>query len=129
MSDDADRALALGGDRRETGWLPRTMSRGRVQLAGALLIGVLLPGLFRWSQTSFGVTYVGLAWNDAGITNGLIGCTAACVLGYLVLRQIRVHPGVTSASHMFYAFFMAYGALAVTGANCRAWGLFRVTRS
>jgi lipopolysaccharide/colanic/teichoic acid biosynthesis glycosyltransferase len=94
-------------------WWVKAAALTQVQLLGALVIGVLLPGLFHWSSPGAGITFAGLPLNDSGITNALIGGGVATLLGFIALRQLKMHPGVNSAGYVLYAFGMTYGALAV----------------
>ena len=94
-------------------WWVQALAMRRVQLLGAIIFAVVLPGLFRWPAAGAGFTYAGFALNDPGIANGLIGSAVATGLGFVTLRQLRNHPGVSASGYVFYAFAMTYGTLAI----------------
>ena len=94
-------------------WWVQALAKRRFQLLGAFVFAVILPSLFRWPTANAGINYAGVALSDTGIANGLIGSSIATGLGFVTLRQLRNHPGVSSSGYVFYAFALTYGVLAI----------------
>ncbi len=82
-------------------WIYRQFGRIRFQLAGGLLVGVLLPALTRW-----GFEF----WPDgaANYDNSITGTAIAVVVGYLIFRKLTVFPGIRATSYVVPAFLIAY---------------------
>jgi len=85
----------------------------RVQLAGALLFGVLLPTVLTWPPSSIAqfLAHHGMAGRSA--FNTLIGASLAMVFGFVTFRQLRTHPGVETITYTLYAFAMTFGVLSL----------------
>ncbi len=81
--------------------LYRLLGRIRFQLAGGLLVGVLLPSLIRW-----GLDF----WPDgaASYDTSIVGTTIAVLFGYLIFRKLTVFPGIRATGYVVPAFLIAY---------------------
>jgi lipopolysaccharide/colanic/teichoic acid biosynthesis glycosyltransferase len=97
------------------------LSMRRVQLLGAFCLTVLLPAVIRWQVDPLSLIppLDGTIYNTT-LSNALIGTTAALVLGYVAMRQMRAHPGVTSLGYVFYSFALSYGLLGLAFLFVRA---------
>lgn len=79
--------------------------RSRYQIAGGLVLAVLLPALIR--TYAFGVTI-----NQATQYNTIIGSALALILGFLGFRRLHIFPGISSGGYIITAFSMTFGLLA-----------------
>lgn len=94
-------------------WVVRALRRRRVQLGMALLIGALLPALFRWPVEGAIPVYAGFDLSDRGSMICLAGSCLAILAGFITLRQLHVYPGVNSIGYVLYAFGLTFAALAI----------------
>lgn len=94
-------------------WAVRALQRRRVQLTIALLIGALLPALFRWPLEGAIPVYAGFDLSDRGSMICLAGSCFAILAGFITLRQLHVYPGVNSIGYVLYAFGLTFAALAI----------------
>ncbi len=94
----------------------------RVQLVGAFVLAVLLPMIVRWRLDLLRLAPRGdlTSLGNLSLTNAVVGTAAAMVLGYVIMRQMRAHPGVRSIGYVVYAFAMTYGALGLAFLFVRA---------
>ncbi len=99
-----------------------SLTMRRVQLLGALVLAVLLPMIVRWRLDLLGLAPRGdiTSLGNLSIANAVLGTAAAMVLGYVIMRQMRAHPGVRSIGYVVYAFAMSYGALGLAFLFVRA---------
>jgi len=81
----------------------------RVQVVCGLVVAIVLPAVGRWGPSLFGD--VSTVRDNALGT--LIGASAALIVGFLALRQIRSFPEVNSAAYVFWAFAASYGTFAL----------------
>lgn len=109
-----DLAFALAGARRGLSQLAvDAFTLRRVQLAGALVFGVLLPTILTWSLPS--VIHFLDHPSTAGRSafNTFIGAILAMGFGFVTFRQLKTHPGVETATYILYAFAMTFGVLSL----------------
>ena len=88
------------------------LSRRRVQLIGGTIFAVLLPALVRWSVIGFldAPTPDRLMHGDLVLRNSIPLTLVALVAGYIILQQLRAHPGARSFAFVIYPFTLCYGA-------------------
>lgn len=89
------------------------LARQRAQLAGAMLIGVLLPAMMRWRLEWLSALPAArqIAEGDFGIGNAVAGSAIAMVLGFVAMRQMKAHPGARAFGYTLYPFVLTYGGL------------------
>jgi lipopolysaccharide/colanic/teichoic acid biosynthesis glycosyltransferase len=79
--------------------------RSRYQIAGGLILAVLLPALIR--------TYaMGVTFNQATQYNTIIGSALALILGFLGFRRLHIFPGISSGGYIITSVSMTYALLA-----------------
>ncbi len=85
----------------------------RVQFGGAFGFAVILPAFVRWRLDLIGLAPADdfAALTTVSFHNAVIGTVLAQILGYIIMRQIKAHPGVRSIGYIFYSFVMTYGGL------------------
>ena len=79
----------------------------RVQAAAILVLGVLLPIVFRHGLPAHALLVSG------SFRNGAYACLIAAVSGLSIMRRVSAYPGTTSFSLIVPSFAMSFGAVAV----------------
>ena len=104
------------------GWLLDALSRRRVQLSGAFLLGVILPALVRWRLDLLGLAPKNdmVVLMTVSFHNAVIGTILAQIIGYVAMRQMKAHPGVRSLGYVGYSFGISYGVLGLAFLFVRA---------
>ena len=94
----------------------------RVQLAGAMILAIVLPAVVRWRMDASDVIAgaYGNRFINLSLANALVGTTVAMVLGFVAMRQMRAHPGVRSIGYIVYSFAVTYGLLGLAFLFVRA---------
>lgn len=82
-------------------WLLSRLGRTRVQIAGALLFGVLVPVTLRWGADFDG-------WLLPEQVNTIIATTIAITLGLIGLRQLARLPGVEESIYCVPALLVSF---------------------
>ncbi|WP_084646446.1 sugar transferase [Devosia insulae] len=89
-------------------WLLSRLGRTRVQIAGALLFGVLVPVAFRWGTDIDG-------WLLPEQISTIVATASAITLGLIGLRQLARLPGVEESIYcvpaLLVSFLLALAAL------------------
>jgi lipopolysaccharide/colanic/teichoic acid biosynthesis glycosyltransferase len=82
------------------------LARGRYQVVGGILVGVILPALLWW-RSSFISTPV---WST---TNTMIGTSIAVLVGTYVMKRMAAYPGVQAFSFVLPAQTAVFAATAL----------------
>ena len=95
-------------DRRPTGAVRRrlTLDRVRVQLVGALLLAVIVPGLVR-------AVYTADYTLPSPIQLTLIASALAAAVGYGFFRSLGTYPGIESGAYIVPCMVPTYGVAAI----------------
>jgi lipopolysaccharide/colanic/teichoic acid biosynthesis glycosyltransferase len=112
MTQDAAKSAEIQGDGLGGLWPPHwllsRLGRTRVQIAGALLFGVLVPVAFRWGFDAKG-------WLLPEQISTIVATTFAITLGLIGLRQLARLPGVEESIYcvpaLLVSFLLALAAL------------------
>lgn len=83
---------------------PALVQRIRFQLGGGILVGAVLPGLYRWQDDV-------LAMNNAAFLNALSGAAMAIAAGFFLQRRLGNYPGVNAGSSIPMAYTGAFLAM------------------
>lgn len=82
---------------------PSLWNRTRLQLAGGLLVAVLLPWLVRLN--------VARGEDLVGLDTAAAGTLIALIVGYYSFRRLSRYPGVRGSYHIFPTFAASYAAV------------------
>lgn len=112
MTQDAAKSAEIQGEGLGGLWPPHwllsRLGRTRVQIAGALLFGVLVPVAFRWGTDIDG-------WLLPEQISTIVATTFAITLGLIGLRQLARLPGVEESIYcvpaLVVSFLLALAAL------------------
>ncbi|MDF2980358.1 MAG: polyprenyl glycosylphosphotransferase, partial [Devosia sp.] len=104
MTQDAAKSAEIhdaAGGVSSVSWLLSQLGRTRVQLAGALFFGVIIPVALRWGPNVQG-------WLLPEQVSTIIATTVAITLGLLALRQLAKLPGVEESIYCVPALLVSF---------------------
>jgi lipopolysaccharide/colanic/teichoic acid biosynthesis glycosyltransferase len=104
MTQDAAKSAEIhdgAGGVSSVSWLLSQLGRTRVQLAGALFFGVIIPVALRWGPNVQG-------WLLPEQVSTIVATTIAITLGLLGLRQLAKLPGVEESIYCVPALLVSF---------------------
>lgn len=104
MTQDAAKSAEIhdgAGGVSSVSWLLSQLGRTRVQVAGALLFGVIVPVALRWGPNVQG-------WLLPEQVSTIVATTIAITLGLLGLRQLAKLPGVEESIYCVPALLVSF---------------------